>query len=68
LGQCTRDGHALLFCRKDDGWAVEFVAQTYPLSSSRSALAHLRIRQLAELAHGDHYIFLAVKSSIKKWN
>ena len=36
----------------------QFVAQTYPLKQLRSALAHLRIRQLAELAHGDHYIFL----------
>jgi hypothetical protein len=46
----------------------QLVAQAYAVKQLGSAIAHLRIRELAKLTHRDHHIFLAVKSSIKKWN
>src|SRR5262245_65510953 len=36
----------------------QLVAQAYAVKQVGSAIAHLRIRELAKLAHGDHHIFL----------
>src|SRR5215470_15712645 len=39
----------------------QFVAQAYPFQKIRCALTHLRVRELAELAHRDHHVFLRSK-------
>src|SRR5262249_25512214 len=57
--ECACDRDALLFAsRKMAAEPSQLVAQAYAVKQLRSAITHLRIRELAELTHRDHYIFL----------
>src|SRR5215831_20235829 len=57
--QRTSDRDALLFAAgKMTAGPSQLVAQAYAVKQLGSAIAHLRIRELAKLTHGDHHIFL----------
>src|ERR1044072_6503454 len=59
VGECTRNSYSLMFAAgKMTAGTSQLVAQAYPVKQLGSAIAHLRIRELAKFTHGYHNIFL----------
>jgi hypothetical protein len=59
VSQRARDSHSLLFAsRKVTAGSPQFVAQANRFQQAGSALAHLRVGKLPELAHRNHHVFL----------
>ena len=57
--ECACDRDALLFASgKMTAGPSQLVAQAYAVKQLGSAIAHLRIRELAKFTHRDHHIFL----------
>src|ERR1044072_4098955 len=57
--ECTRNSYSLLFAAgKMTAGPSQLVAQADPVKQLGSAIAHLRIRELAKFTHGYHDIFL----------